>query len=178
MNVKHKEGMICVQTYHSPCGDLILGSFLEQLCLCCWKDSPKREEIEIRVKRYLKAKYVSCESDILKLAEKELDEYFTGKRTSFDVPLCLAGTNFQMEVWKDLLNVRYGQTSSYKQQAIRLNRIKSFRAVANADGVNALVIFIPCHRIIGSNHSLSGYSGGIGTKLYLLQLEQNNIRRE
>ena len=90
----------------------------------------------------------------------------------FDIPLLFVGTDFQKRVWKLLLKIPYGQTISYGTMAEKLGNPQAIRAVANANGANAISIFAPCHRVIGSNNSLTGYGGGLNAKKYLLQLEQ------
>ncbi|MCO6500579.1 MAG: methylated-DNA--[protein]-cysteine S-methyltransferase [Vicingus serpentipes] len=105
--------------------------------------------------------------------EKQLNEYFEKKRTTFDIPLDLNGTDFQLNVWKELLNIPYGTTRTYKEQAITLGNIKSIRAVATANGTNPIPIIIPCHRVIGSDGSLTGFSGGLWRKKFLLDLESS-----
>lgn len=102
----------------------------------------------------------------------ELDEYFAGTRREFDVPLLFAGTEFQEKVWCVLLGIPYGSTISYGELARRIGKPKSVRAAANACGANAIAIFAPCHRVIGNNHSLTGYAGGLTTKQCLLHLEK------
>jgi O-6-methylguanine DNA methyltransferase len=107
---------------------------------------------------------------ILKL-EKQLSEYFSTQRKAFDVPIDLIGTDFQIKVWKELLNINYGVTRSYKEQSIALGDIKAIRAVANTNGQNKIAIVIPCHRVIGSDGSLTGFGGGLWRKEFLLNLE-------
>ena len=102
-----------------------------------------------------------------------MDEYFCGKRTVFEVPLLLLGTEFQKNVWHKLLHIPYGSTMSYGELARRLDMPKAVRAVAAANGANAISIFIPCHRVIGSNRTLVGYGGGLPAKKWLLDLESN-----
>jgi len=107
--------------------------------------------------------------------EKELDEYFSGKRKEFTVPLITTGTEFQNKVWNELLRIPYGKTISYKEEAEKINQKNAFRAVANANGKNKLSIIIPCHRVIASDGKLSGYGGGVDKKKFLISLEKNNI---
>jgi len=102
---------------------------------------------------------------------KQLDEYFKGKRTDFNLKLNPQGTEFQQKVWNELLNVPYGKTSTYLEQTKKLGDVKAIRAVASANGKNPIWIIIPCHRIIGSNGSLTGYAGGIWRKKWLLEHE-------
>ena len=103
--------------------------------------------------------------------EKELQEYFAGTRKSFDIPLSPFGTELQTNTWKVLQTIPYGETYSYKKQAETLGNPKAVRAVANANGKNRIGIIIPCHRVIGSDGSLTGFGGGIENKKYLLELE-------
>ncbi len=115
------------------------------------------------------------ETPLIKEAHRQLEEYFNGKRKSFDLPLNPRGTKFQQEVWSALLDIPYGETRSYKDIAIAIENEKACRAVGMANNRNPLVIIIPCHRVIGANGKLVGYGGGIQTKEYLLKLESNNI---
>ena len=110
-----------------------------------------------------------------KRLEKELSEYFEGQRKVFTVPLSLVGTDFQKRVWKVLRKIPYGTTISYQQQAEILGNPKAVRAVANANGLNKISILIPCHRVIGSNGKLTGYSGGVWRKQKLLELEKATL---
>lgn len=105
-----------------------------------------------------------------------MEEYFEGKRTDFDIPLDLIGSEFQIGVWEQLLRIPYGKTRSYKEQAEALGKPLAIRAVANANGLNKISILIPCHRVIGSDGSLTGYGGGLWRKEKLLQLEGAPIR--
>ena len=101
----------------------------------------------------------------------QLDDYFAGRRTVFDVPLAPAGTPFQRSVWRALCTVRYGETASYAQIAQQVGSPTAVRAVGAANGRNPIAIVIPCHRIIGSNGTLTGYAGGLDRKRKLLALE-------
>lgn len=109
---------------------------------------------------------------LLTRLETEIGEYFAGRRTTFDVPLDPVGTPFQLEVWSALLKIPYGQTWSYAEEARAIGRPTAVRAVANANGRNRMPILIPCHRVIGSDGSLTGYSAGIQRKTALLALER------
>ena len=155
---------INTQTYHSPCGDLLLGSFEGKLCLCDWM-------ADRRLERSLDAEMKDIPSEITTKAAQELDEYFTGKRRTFDMPLLFVGTEFQRKVWNTLLEVPYGETRSYGWMAEMIGNPKAVRAVGTANGSNSISIFAPCHRIIGSNGSLTGYGGGLPAKKFLLELE-------
>lgn len=162
---------IRIQRYHSPCGDLMLGSLEDKLCLCDWALERRRDSIDRRLRKVLQAGYEEKASDVTQEAVRQLEEYFNGKRTVFDVPLLFAGTDFQKRVWHKLLEIPYGTTLSYGELAAQLDMPQAVRAVANANGANAISIFVPCHRVIGSNHSLTGYAGGLDAKKRLLDLE-------
>lgn len=103
--------------------------------------------------------------------QKELEEYFSGERVSFDVPVEIEGTLFQKEVWNSLMKIPYGSTTSYKKQSLTLNKPEAIRAVASANGSNRIAIIIPCHRVIGEGGSLTGYAGGLHRKRWLLDHE-------
>ncbi len=161
------------QYYDSPCGKLILASIGDELCLCDWNGMPCIERNKRRLMRLLNAELISKSSSVLEQTKKELDEFFAGERKSFDIPLCPIGTDFQKQVWQALLEIPYGETRSYKEIAQSVNNLKGVRAVAQAIGSNGISILIPCHRVIGSDHSLTGFAGGIEAKRLLLNLESN-----
>ena len=110
-------------------------------------------------------------SKILARAQRQLKEYFSGKRRNFDLKLDLSGTPFQQRVWKELLRIPHGRTVSYKDVAVRIRNKKAVRAVGTANGKNPLCIIVPCHRVFAHNGSLGGYSGGLNLKKRLLNLE-------
>ena len=105
-------------------------------------------------------------------AVRQLDEYFAGRLTAFDLPLEPAGTQFQRRVWSALQTIPYGQTWSYGQLARAIGKASASRAVGLANGRNPIAVVIPCHRVIGSDGSLTGYGGGLDRKRYLLGLEE------
>lgn len=109
--------------------------------------------------------------DILLNVSVQLDEYFSGDRKTFDVPLEMAGTDFQKACWEALRTIPYGETCTYSDIARRIGRPKACRAVGQANHVNPVSIIVPCHRVIGSGGSLTGYGGGMDAKRLLLQLE-------
>lgn len=162
---------INTQTYHSLCGDLLLGSFEGRLCLCDWMTEEHKLLEDRRLERSLNAEMKDTPSEITAKAAKELDEYFAGGRKTFDLPLLFVGTEFQEKVWNTLSEVPYGETRSYGWMAKRIGNPKAVRAVGTANGSNSISIFAPCHRIIGSNGSLTGYGGGLPAKKFLLELE-------
>ena len=104
----------------------------------------------------------------------QLDEYFSGRRKVFDLNLVTPGTEFQKSVWQELLRIPFGTTRSYQEQANALGKAGSIRAVANANGMNRIAIIIPCHRVIGSDGSLTGYGGGLKRKRWLLDHEKKH----
>jgi methylated-DNA-[protein]-cysteine S-methyltransferase len=104
--------------------------------------------------------------------EKQLEQYFLGKLKKFDLKLKLIGTDFQKNVWNELINIGYGETVTYKDIAIKIGNEKGCRAVGNANNKNKIPIIIPCHRVIGSNNKLVGYAGGLDKKEWLINLEK------
>ncbi len=124
---------------------------------------------------FTKEKATSKQADLfLFKVKEELEEYFSGQRKEFDIPLAPQGTDFQKKVWKALQNINYGTTASYKEIAQKINNPKAVRAVGMANNQNPIAIIIPCHRVIGSNGKLVGYAGGLELKQKLLELEKNN----
>ena len=114
---------------------------------------------------------------ILQEAVTQLQDYFEGKRNDFNFKLNPKGTDFQQKVWQELLTIPYGKTMSYQELSIKLGDIKAIRAVANANGKNPLWIVVPCHRVIGSDGSLTGYAGGLWRKKWLLDHE-NPVKQQ
>ena len=110
---------------------------------------------------------------ILQQTSCQLDEYFTGKRTTFEIPLTFTGTPFQNDTWKALLTIPYGQTRSYSEQAQIIGNPRAVRAVGRTNGLNPIAIIVPCHRVIGKSGKLTGYAGGLDIKRFLLDLEKN-----
>ncbi len=112
---------------------------------------------------------------VLKTTTRQLDEYFAGKRRSFDLPLELSGTVFQKKAWGALAGIPYGTTKTYREQAQAIRSPKAFRAVGHANGLNPFCIVLPCHRVVGSDGSLTGYAGGLEAKRFLLALEGSKL---
>ncbi|MFQ5580042.1 MAG: methylated-DNA--[protein]-cysteine S-methyltransferase [Nitrospiria bacterium] len=164
---------INIQYYKTSYGELVIGSFDEKLCMCDWRYRKIRPRIDARLRKGLQATFIEKEDELMKDTRQQLSEYFDHKRKHFDIPLLMIGTEFQKNVWKALLKIPFGETSSYLNLAQKMGNKKSVRAVANANGANAISFFIPCHRIIGSKGELVGYAGGLQTKKKLLLLEQN-----
>ena len=166
-----RKQIIQTQCYHAPCGELLIASFKDKLCLCDWSSRNRRDHVDRRLQAALQADCREGVSDVLQEAVRQLHEYFNGRRTAFDDPLLAVGTEFQRSVWLELREIPYGETLSYKELARRLGIPDAVRAVANANGANVLSLFIPCHRVIGSNGSLTGYAGGLDAKRWLLNWE-------
>ena len=150
--------------YKSPIGNLIIVEEENAIIKLCFKEQEITNIKDIQ----------EFETPLLKKAKKQLEEYFEGKRKKFDLALRLNGTSFQNKVWKALLNFPYAKTCSYKDIAQNIGNENASRAIGNANNKNPLPIFIPCHRVIGSNGKLIGYAGGLDIKIKLLELERKN----
>lgn len=170
-NMLRTMNVVNVQYYAAPCGEMILGSYAGQLCLCDWLENRRRAQIDARLQRMLAARYEVCSSEVVSRAASELEEYFNGVRTAFDIPLLMLGTEFQKQVWHALCAIPYGSIISYGEEARLLGKANAVRAVANANGANALSVLVPCHRVVGSDGALGGYGGGLDVKRYLLGIE-------
>jgi len=146
--------------YESPIGKVLIGEENSKITHVLLKgDSPQPE-------------YVLKETPVLAEAGRQLKEYFDGRRTEFDLELNPSGTEFMKKVWEALLKIPYGETRSYKDIALSIDRHKACRAVGIANNRNPIPIIIPCHRVIGADGSLVGYGGGLDTKIFLLELEK------
>ncbi|OUP77814.1 MULTISPECIES: methylated-DNA--[protein]-cysteine S-methyltransferase [unclassified Thomasclavelia] len=116
--------------------------------------------------------YIEENTPLIQEAAKQLQEYFNKQRTSFTLPLAMEGSEFQLKVWNQLLKIPYGKTATYQNIAMAIGNKKASRAVGMANNKNRIMIVIPCHRVIGSNGSLTGYYGGLEMKQMLLDLEK------
>jgi len=159
------------QYFKSSFGELILGSYDGKLSICDWRYRKKRSQIDSRIEKGLSAKLYEKNDPLIENAINQLEEYFNHKRKVFSMSLLMVGTEFQKNVWNGLNGIAFGETLSYLQLAEKVASKNAIRAVANANGANAISIFIPCHRIIGSNGQLVGYAGGLDTKKKLLGIE-------
>jgi len=154
------------KTLASPVGRLTLVASDAGLAAVLWEnDSPKRVPLTVIGE--------DSKHPVLREAERQLKEYFAGKRTSFDLPLDFHGTDFQKRVWKALLKIPFGETRSYGQIAHALGKPTAMRAVGAANGKNPISIIAPCHRVIGKDGQLTGFAGGLKAKAHLLALEQH-----
>ncbi|AZA83116.1 XRE family transcriptional regulator [Chryseobacterium lactis] len=166
------EKIVDLKRIETVLGTMIACADENGICLLEFSDR-KALPTELKaISKHYNANIVQGENPHFITLEKELSEYFEGKRTGFTVPLSLVGTAFQKQVWDILKEIPYGSTRSYQEQADILGNPKSVRAVANANGLNKISIIIPCHRVIGSNGQLTGYGGGIWRKQKLLELEK------
>ena len=157
------------RTMNSPVGRLKLIASEKGLAAVLWDNDPRRVR-------------VCCASankanETLLEAERQLREYFDGKRTKFSLPLDLQGTEFQTKVWESLLGIPFGKTLSYSEIARRIGKPKASRAVGAAVGRNPIAIIVPCHRIIGASGQLTGFAGGLEIKEKLLKLEGISLHR-
>lgn len=148
----------------SPLGELKLVASDRGLAAILWEnDDPKRVRLGSMVE--------APQHPVLLLAERQLSDYFAGRRSTFDIALDMAGTDFQRAVWAALLTIPFGKTRSYADIARQIGRPTAFRAVGAANGRNPVSIITPCHRAIGSNGALTGFAGGLEAKAFLLALE-------
>lgn len=164
---------ICLQHINTPLGVMIAGATNKGLCLLEYHDRALLPKELDDLKILLNGTIVEKSHKYTDQAKKELHEYFAGTRKSFDVPLCLAGTEFQVSVWNKLREIPFGETISYLEQAASMGSIRSIRAIAHANGCNRISIIVPCHRVIGKDGNLTGYGGGIERKRFLL-LHENH----
>jgi len=152
------------KTMKSPVGTLTLVAGDKGLTAILWpQDDPRRVKLPVLTR--------GDDHPVLRQAEKELGEYFAGRRTRFAVKLAFAGTDFQKRVWKALLEIPFGETRSYGDIARKLGKPTATRAVGAANGRNPISIIAPCHRVIGANGALTGFAGGLDAKKTLLALE-------
>lgn len=166
--------IITINRISTPLGPMMIGVTDQGLCLLEFTDR-KMIETQIDVlKRRMKSEMITGKHPMIDEVAKQLNEYFEGKRKNFDIPMVVPGTEFQQKVWDALVEIPYGITRSYKQQADVVGDVKAVRAVARANGENRISIIIPCHRIIGSDGSIVGYGGGVHRKQWLLKHEFEN----
>jgi methylated-DNA-[protein]-cysteine S-methyltransferase len=149
----------------SPIGQLLLAGSADALQVIGFPHGDKARRADIGWERY---------GEPFKKTARQLNEYFAGERREFELELAPEGTKFQVEVLEALRGIPYGETRTYRDIAVAVGRPKAVRAVGNANGRNPLPIVIPCHRVIGSDGSLTGFGGGIEAKRYLLDLEQQH----
>lgn len=159
-------------------GNLTIATYNDSLCMCDWTYRAMRQSIDKRLTTLLNASFEEKNNDIIERTIYQLEEYLKEERKDFDIPLLLVGTDFQKSVWNELLKIDYGNTSTYLKQSEKLGNKDAIRAVASANGANAISIIVPCHRIVGSNGELIGYAGGLPIKQKLLSLEKAQLIQE
>lgn len=154
--------MVYYDEFSSPIGNLKI-----------FERDGKIIEIAFEKDEILNNEAIKKESKIIKICKKELEEYFLGVRKKFSLEMIkLEGTEFQLKVWNELLNIPYGKRVSYKYIAEKIASPKGYRAVGNANNKNPIPIIVPCHRVVGSDKKLVGYAGGLDIKEFLLKLEE------
>ena len=167
----HAKNVIDITRVLTPLGPMIAGATKIGLCLLEFADR-RMLETQFRIlEKRLQARLIPGQNPVFDLLDEQLRLYFEGRLTKFDLPLELAGTEFQQKIWNVLMGIPYGTTRSYKEQARAIGSPDAVRAVARANGENRLAIIIPCHRVIGSDGNLIGYGGGLWRKRHLLDLE-------
>lgn len=157
----------------TPLGILLAATSSKGVCLLEFADVPDRSNRHVtQLEKHFKTQMQEGECEIIQQLKKELTEYFNGERKTFDVALDFRGTEFQEKAWDALLKIPYGETRSYKDQAIAIKQPTAVRAVAGANNRNKISIIVPCHRVIGKNGSMTGYGGEVWRKEFLLKLEK------
>ena len=171
------EKKINIQFHKTKYAEFILGSYDNKLCLLDYKYRKMRQVLDNKIRTMLNAEFVTDsiekEDEVLCKTKTQINEYLMGERTTFDIPLLMVGTEFEKSVWRSLLKVPYGQTSTYSDLASNDESINTLNSIAKANGSNSIALIVPCHRIIDDNGGLVGYGGGLPLKLKLLNLEQN-----
>ena len=166
------QGLIDLTRLETPLGTMIACAVPEGICLLEFSD---RRMLETQLKslgKHFNATLLQGDNPHFDTLRAQLDEYFDGSRQTFTVPMVMPGTPFQQAVWQELCTIPYGATRSYAGQAAALQKPQALRAVAHANGMNRLAILVPCHRVIGSDGSLTGYGGGLWRKQWLLDWER------
>ncbi|OGU18165.1 MAG: cysteine methyltransferase [Ignavibacteria bacterium GWB2_35_12] len=165
------QNKIYTHKINTPLGDMIAAATDDGLCLLEFADRHACPKEIDDLKKLLKAEIIEEEHVIIEQTHNQIDEYFQGTRKEFSIKLNTPGTEFQTKVWSVLMEIPYGKTRTYKDQAIILGNSASIRAVGKANGDNRIAIIIPCHRVIGINGDLIGYGGGLWRKHHLLEFE-------
>ena len=158
----------------SPIGGFVAAATERGCCLFEFCDRTPEGKDRARVERRLMGKLEEGESEIIDQVEREVGEYFEGRRAHFTLPLDMHGTPFEREVWSELCRIPYGETRSYGEIAARLGKSGAARAVGRANGSNPIPIIVPCHRVIQEGGSLGGYGGGVWRKRWLLHHERTH----
>lgn len=165
------KNIIFIQYFKTPIGELITGSIENRICILDFRYRKMRDAIDQRIQSGLNAIYFEKETPILRTLRLELEAYLKGDRKQFSCAIKMVGSSFQLKVWNALQAIPYGTTISYLELAQHLGNKNAVRAVASANGANAIALIVPCHRVIGATNKLVGYAGGLSTKKKLLKLE-------
>ena len=166
--------IIHTRTIKTPFANMLAGATPKGICMLEFTDTNRLDLQLPRLEKNFQAQIEKGNSPFFKPLEAQLQAYFTGQLKDFDLPLDIHGTDFQLQAWKTLLNIPYGETRSYLEQASAIGKPKAFRAVASANRNNRISIIIPCHRVIAKNGGLAGYGGGLDRKRFLITLENKN----
>ena len=169
-------GTLCSGYITTPLGQMFAIAGDRGLVLCEYADRPMLPTQLRRIEAICGTLPSPGDHDVLVQTQRELDEYFAGRRETFTIPLVLDGTDFQMRVWRQLLEIPFGTTTSYDAIATRIRRPGGARAVGRANGDNRMAIIVPCHRVINSDGTMSGYGGGKPRKRWLLDHEQRGTQ--
>ena len=159
----------------TPIGKMLACANSDGVCLLEFLDREDLSKQQEHLKGFLQAGIIEGENSHLLTLEKQLSEYFEKQRTVFEIPIVLTGTPFQERVWMALQEIPFGKTMTYQSLTNQLGNPKAIRAVAGANGANKMAIIIPCHRVVGSDGSMTGYAGGIWRKQWLLEHESEQI---
>ena len=162
------------QMIETPFGEMLAAATNKGLCLLEFTDTNRLKMQTPRIEKAFQATLIAGDSPFFNQLNQELSKYFSGELKIFSTPLDTQGTEFQMQAWDALLEIPYGETRSYQEQATLINKPKAFRAVASANRNNRISILIPCHRVIAKNGTLAGYGGGLDRKEFLLTLEKKH----
>ena len=174
-NKSIKKNILATTTIQTPLGSMFCASTSKGVCLLSFFGQKNLEKQIEKIQKFFNAEAMPAHNKYFECLQKELDEYFEGKRGDFTIPLQLVGTPFQQDTWKILQSIPYGETISYKEEAQLMGKANASRAVGSANANNMISILIPCHRIIQSSGNLGGYAGGIEKKQALLDLENNHF---
>ncbi len=173
--IKTKHDILKERWLDSPLGPIIAISSEDSLYLLEFFERRGLEREVDRLHIQTNSAIIPGDTEIIKSIESELKLYFDGRLKEFKTPIAILGSQFQKQVWDELMRTPYGKTRSYADQAKAIDKATAYRAVANANGKNQLAIIIPCHRIINSNGNLGGYGGGVARKQWLIEHERTYL---
>lgn len=164
--------MIFTTIIRSPLGPLVTGVIANEVCFLEFDDPDRLETQWLMLQRLFNCPVLPGEQPLHHTVREQLDQYFSGDRQVFSLPLAYPGSDFQQRVWRSLLQIPYGSTRSYEEISRQIGAPRAVRAVGTANGRNRLAILIPCHRVVNKDGKLGGYGGGLWRKQWLLDLEQ------